>query len=222
LKAADHGEQKLRLLLVPAVLLSSLALTPVGIADTVADGVDVALLYTGDVWRNQRGGRQSGNAYLDNVDLTVALDAEKVWGWTGASFFGYALYNNGATFSASHVGDAQVVTNIETVRAARLFELWYEQQFNAWALTSRVGLYDLNSEFYATPSSALFLHAGHGIGTDFSQSGETGPSIFPLTSLALRLQQNLTSTLSWRAAILDAVPGDPDHPARTVVGTARR
>lgn len=207
----------MRMMFAPAVLVGSLVAMAPTFASTVTEGVDAALLYTGDFWRNQDGGLQTGNAYLDNVDLTLQLNADKLWGWMGATLYGSALYNNGATFSSSHVGDAQVVTNIETMRALRLFELWYEQQFSDWALTSRVGLYDLNSEFYATESSALFLNAAHGIGTDFSQTGETGPSIFPLTSLALRLQQDLSPVLSWRAAIMDAVPGDPDHPTRTVV-----
>jgi porin len=75
-------------------------------------------------------------------------------------------------------------------------------------------LYDLNAEFYATDSSALFLHAAHGIGTDFSQSGEMGPSIFSITGLALRLHHDVDSALSVRAAVIDGVPGNPKHPER--------
>lgn len=181
------------------------------------NGAELGAVYTGEVLYNQRGGIATGADYLDNLDLTLALNADQLWSWTGASFFVYVLYNNGATFTDRHVGNAQVVSNIETVRSTRLFELWYEQQFISWDISSRVGLYNLNAEFYATPSSAIFINASHGIGPDFSQSGEAGPSIFPNTSLALRLQQSVNDQLTWRAAVLDAVPGDPDHPARTVV-----
>jgi len=186
-------------------------------AGQLVNGAEFGAVYTGEVLHNQRGGIETGTDYLDNLDLTLALNADQLWGWSGASFFGYVLYNNGAALSDGRVGDAQVVTNIETVRSTRLFELWYEQQFTSWDLSSRVGLYNLNAEFYATPSSAIFINASHGIGPDFSQTGEAGPSIFPNTSLALRLQQSVSDQLAWRAVVLDAVPGDPDHPARTVV-----
>lgn len=203
----------LRVLLASALALSAVRAQ----AGQLVSGAEFGAVYTGEVLYNQRGGIATGADYLDNLDLTLALDADKIWGWSGASFFAYVLYNNGATFSDSRVGDAQVVSNIETVRSTRLFELWYEQQFTAWDMSSRIGLYNLNAEFYATSSSSIFINAVHGIGPDFSQSGEAGPSIFPNTSLALRLQQTLNENLTWRAAVLDAVPGDPDHPARTVV-----
>jgi len=198
-------------------LVAATVMTVNVFAEELAGGVDANAVYTGEILHNQSGGIQTGTDYLDNLDLTLALDADELWGWAGAHFFGYVLYNNGDTFSDARVGDAQVVSNIEATRALRLFELWYEQQFSAWNLSSRAGLYNLNAEFYATPSSAIFINASHGIGPDFSQSGDAGPSIFPNTSLALRLQQAVNENLTWRAAVLDAVPGDPDHPTRTVV-----
>ncbi|HKE96144.1 MAG TPA: carbohydrate porin, partial [Povalibacter sp.] len=58
------------------------------------------------------------------------------------------------------------------------------------------------------------INPSHGIGPDFSQSGENGPSIFPNTSLGIRV---LTTSGPWtfQAAVLDGVPGDPDHPDRS-------
>jgi porin len=198
--------------------LAALALAPaVTFAGNLGESAEFVAVYTGDMWRNQHGGLKTGSAYLDNLDLALDVDTEKLLSWRGGRFFAYVLYNNGARFSSTHVGDAQVITNIETVRALRLEEFWYEQQFSEGAGSARAGLYDLNSEFYATDSAALFIHAGHGIGTDFSQTGVTGPSIFSITGLALRIQYELRGDLNWRAAVLDAVPGDPDHPDRTVV-----
>lgn len=80
-----------------------------------------------------------------------------------------------------------------------------------------MGLYDLNSEFDALSTSALFMGSAHGIGTDISQSGENGPSIFPVTSLAARLAIDLDDRWTVRAAVLDGVPGDPDRPERTTI-----
>jgi porin len=77
----------------------------------------------------------------------------------------------------------------------------------------RAGLYDLNSEFDSIETGGLFLNSAHGIGTDFSQTGRNGPSIFPVTSLAVRLRASLGTGAYGQFAVLDGVPGDPDDPS---------
>lgn len=171
--------------------------------------------YTGEVMSNLSGGIRRDSRYLDNLDLVAEVDLEAVAGWRGASAHVYALYNNGTSFSTL-TGDAQVASNIETgVRALRLYEAWIEQDFGGASL--KLGLYDLNSEFDALDASGLFVGSPHGIGTDIAQSGENGPSIFPSTSLAARLAVEPAPGWVLRAAILDGVPGNPDHPRRTAI-----
>lgn len=171
--------------------------------------------YTGEVMSNASGGIRRGSRYLDNLDLVAEADLEALAGWKGASVHVYGLYNNGKSFS-DLAGDAQTASNIETgVRAFRLYEAWIEQAFAGGSL--KVGLYDLNSEFDSLDASGLFIGSPHGIGTDFAQTGENGPSIFPSTSLAARLSIEPAAGWVVRAAVLDGVPGDPDHPKRTAV-----
>ena len=187
-----------------------------------SSAVDLSVVYSADVWSNVRGGTKRGSRYLDNLDVTLTVDAERVFGWRGATLFAYGLYNNGTRFSEDLVGDAQGISNIETgVRATRLYEAWVEQRFASDHASLKFGLYDLNSEFDAIESAALFLNPSHGIGPDFSQSGLNGPSIFPTTSLALRGDLKVTDNWLVRAAILDGVPGDPDRPKRTAIKLAK-
>lgn len=54
-----------------------------------------------------------------------------------------------------------------------------------------------------------------------SQSGRNGPSIFPTTSVALRLRVEPFASAYFQAALLDGVPGDPDNPRGTHVRFAR-
>lgn len=186
-------------------------------AEEPAPAIDLTLGYTGEVWTNVRGGASGGGAYLDNLDLTLTVDAERAWGWRGATLFAYGLYNNGASI-ADRVGAAQGVSNIEAgVRAARLYEAWVDQRFAGGRASVRAGLYDLNSEFDVVGPASLFLNPSHGIGADFAQSGRGGPSIFPNTSLGLRGEYRLSEATLLRAAALDGVPGDPDRPRRTAV-----
>ncbi|MFY7852321.1 MAG: carbohydrate porin, partial [Brevundimonas sp.] len=104
------------------------------------------------------------------------------------------------------------VDNIEVgLQAVRLYELWVDAPVGEH-LSILAGLYDLNSEFYATESAGLLIAPPFGIGSELASTGVNGPSIFPSTALALRV--NLTGEAGYvRAAALNArasVPGDPD------------
>jgi porin len=176
----------------------------------------IDVTYTADLWRAADGGLRKGTRYLDNLDVVAEADMERLVGWDGALIHVYGLYNNGKSLNTL-MGDAQVASNIETgVKAVRLYEAWIDQKIGDKA-SIKLGLYDLNSEFDALDASGLFMGSAHGIGTDISQSGENGPSIFPSTSLSARLA--ITPSEGWtvRAAILDGVPGDPTRPKRTAV-----
>lgn len=186
--------------------------------DGEAPAVDLSVVYAADVWRNARGGVKRGWRYLDNLDVTLTVDGGRAMGWDGATIFLYGLYNNGASLTDELVGDLQTVSNIDAgSKAARLYEAWVEQRFADDRASVKVGLYDLNSEFDTNDSNSLFINSSHGIGPDFSQSGANGPSIFPVTSLALRADYRLADNWLVRAAILDGVPGNVDRPKRTAV-----
>ena len=177
--------------------------------------------YVSDLLRNASGGIRSGSAYLQNVDATFALDAGRVFGNGAGSLFAYLLWNDASTFSDRYPGDAQVVSNIDAERALRIFEFWYEHRLTD-ILSLKFGFYDLNSEFDAVDASALFLNSSHGIIPTYSQTGENGPSIFPVTSLSARLQWEIDRNNVLRYALLDAVPGDPENPAATAVKLSSR
>lgn len=183
-------------------------------AAAYADGYQFNARYTVDLLSNTSGGIMTGTRYLDNLDLMLEIDVAEAWGFGGGTLFLYGLYNNGTTFSDELVGDLQVVSNIDAVEAWRVYEAWYEFGGERWSVRS--GLYDLNSEFDVKETGALFLNSSHGIGPDFSQTGLNGPSIFPVTSLAVRTAAQW-GNVTTRLAIFDGVPGDPDNPASSAI-----
>ena len=226
----DRGRRVIRRLLALALLaLARPALAqderptgyPRSANERAGRPVSISAVYTADIRGNIDGGVERGARYLDNLDLQVAFDADRLVGWRGARLFLYGIYDNGVSLSRL-VGDVQTVSNIETsVQAARLFEAWVEQDVGRTA-SIKAGLYNLNSEFDTTQSGGLFLLSSHGIGPDFSQSGRNGPSIFPVTSLAVRGEVKLAEHWLGRVAVLDGVPGDPDHPRRTAIKLSAR
>lgn len=178
--------------------------------------IELEVAYTGEMWRQVSGGVASGSRYLDNLEVTAFADAGLLFGVDGLTFFGYALYNNGHVLADDLAGAMQGISNIEAVRAVRLYELWSQWDFGTAGQSIRFGLYDLNSEFDSIESAGLFINPSHGIGPDLSQSGQNGPSIFPVTALAVRAMRSF-GQWSVQAAALDGVPGDPEHPDRTVI-----
>ncbi|GAB4573205.1 MAG: carbohydrate porin [Rhodothalassiaceae bacterium] len=204
-----------------APLAAACQLVP-GIVDAMEpEGKDGAYsfdaVYTGELWSLVRGGLNRGVSYLHNADLILEADMEKAAGFEGGTLFLYGLHTNGSSFSEKRVGDFQVVSNIDAGTTFRLFEAWYEQKLIDDRLSLKAGLYDLNSEIDVTETGGLFINSSHGIGPDFSQAGENGPSIFPSTSLAFRIAYEPSERWTVRAAVLDGVPNDPDHPKRQVI-----
>lgn len=170
---------------------------------------------------------------LSSLEGRSVADALRAWGWNGRS--GRALLHqtlvaarwgdpasavrlqasflaNGGEGIAASVGDVQGASNIEASPTRRVYEVWLETGVGGGDGSLRVGLYDLNSEFYVTGPAALFLNASHGIGSEFGLTGEAGPSVYPLTSLAVRLDVPVGAASRWRTAVLDGVPGIPGRP----------
>jgi porin len=178
--------------------------------DCIAPAIAVEAAYTGEVWRQMSGGMGVGNRYLDNVDFTVDVDGGRAFDVEGLRLFGALLYNNGHPVAGDLSGAIQGVSNIETTEGVRVFELWAQWSSARNDRSLRFGLYDLNSEFDAIDSAGLFINPSHGIGPDFAQSGAGGPSIFPVTALALRAQKS-AGPWSVQAVVLDGEPEDGEY-----------
>jgi porin len=178
-------------------------------------GVQFGIRYDGEGFANISGGLRRGGNYLGNLNLQLTLDAEALVGWTGATVFLYGLGIHGAQPS-NFVGDAQGVSSIEAPAKWKLEEGWIQQNLLDNRFSALVGRYDLNSEFYRLESASLFLNSSLGIGPEFSQSGQNGPSIFPFTSVGGRFEFKPVQEIVFRTAVLDGVPVERPNGARQV------
>lgn len=182
-------------------------------------GVSLAFVTTTEIMRNVSGGTDCGTAQLDNEDLQLTLDADKLVGWPGAQMFVYVLRNGGGSPS-EYAGDLQAVSNIDAPSTTKLFEAWLDQSFGEH-VSVRAGLYNVNSEFDAKDNAKPFLNSSHGIGREWSQAGLNGPSIFPTTSLTARVRYEAGNGTYGLAMVADGVPGEPGNPYGTHVHLSR-
>ena len=183
-------------------------------------GVDFEFVYTGEVYHVWDSDVDNKSTYLDNIDITAIFNFEKLLGWKGATLFTYFLGNNGGfpndrVGTAERYGTIQGISNIAAPNTFKLYEFWLEQKLFEEKLSLLFGLYDLNSEFDAQEISGIFTNPSHGIGAEYAQTGENGPSIFSTTSLALRIKYTPTENLYVMLGVFDGVPGDPDNPNGT-------
>lgn len=179
-------------------------------------GLALGVGYAIDAISVADGGVESGAGFAQVANVNLSLDLEKVAGLKGTSMFFQALYHQGNSISEL-AGDWQGVSNMEGPEAVRLFEAWFDQKMFSGHGSLRMGLYNLNTEFYALSSAGLFVNNGFGIGGEFGRSGQNGPSIPPVTSLALRFALHSPSNEYFMIGVFDGVPGDPDDRTRTII-----
>lgn len=177
-------------------------------------GLTITPVYTGMALSNRAGGIAKRTLYLGNLDLIVSINAERLWGSRGTSFFVYLLGDHGDK-PGETVGDAQGVSNIEARSTLKIFEAWGQQTLAGDRVSLLAGLYDLNSEFDTLGSASFLTHSSFGIGPEYGKSGRNGPSIFPTSSLGVRGIVRPIPSFRVMTAVLDGVPGDPDDPDGT-------
>lgn len=184
-----------------------------------AQGYDLQLTYKLDLLYNTEPSREKIYG-LDNLDLKLNLDFEKINGSKGTTALLHILSNRGDKPAAHSNRLPHGIDNIETPsngNTTKLYQAWVQQNFLGEKISVLAGLYDLNSEFYATESSAMFIHPTFGIGAEFAGTGKNGPSIFPTSSFALRVKTEPAPGYYLQAITLDGVPGDPDNPQGTYI-----
>ncbi len=147
--------------------------------------------YIGDMVLTGGPGGDGRVRYLDDVQLSADADGARLFGWQGMSARLNILSNVGGTPNDG-ARTLQGIDNIEVAkRRVRLYEAWVEQRVGAAGHSLRLGLYDINCEFYATPAAEWLVMPAFGIGSELAASGPNGPSTYPLTALGGRARATL-------------------------------
>jgi porin len=180
------------------------------------EGVILEVVLKADILSNLSGGIKRGTKYMDNWDVKLLADADKLWGWNNTTAFLQLISNHGGKFNGTHVGSFMGVDNIEVnTNTTKWFHAWLERRFFDEKFSVLAGLYPVDSQFYVTDATGVFLHPTGGMAAEVAQTGVNGPSIFPTSSFGFRAMWQPTPKFYFQAALVDGVPGDPNDPYGT-------
>jgi len=172
-------------------------------------GFQFGLQEQSEVWGNMAGGLRTGAVYNGLTTGSVTVDLEKVFGWTGATFFADAYQIHGRGPSGNLVGNQQIVSNIEASRDTKLYQLWIEQKLFDQRLTIRLGQIGANDQMMITKYGALFLNSSFGFpGLPAADLPSGGPN-YPMATPFVRAQFQATDQITLVGAVFNGDPAPP-------------
>ena len=180
-------------------------------------GVSLEFTHKSDILANTSGGIKLGTAWLGHTEARIKMDLEKLAGWNATTAYIHYHSQLGSQFNTKYVGSFVGVDNIEAgANTAQFFHAWIQKNFLDDSLSVLAGLYPMDSEFYVTDTSGIFIQPPYGMANEVAQSGQNGPPIFPIGALAVRVKYTTPAKNFYlQGAVMDGVPGDPNNPHGT-------
>jgi porin len=117
--------------------------------------------------KNLRGGADTEDLLLDNLlNVNVTIDAERLVGWRGATFFANFQHNGGDVFN-DQIGDFTGSSNISADRRDQISEIYYEQSLADGAWKFKLGKIDVNADFGTSEHGGEFVNSTFAWSTSF-------------------------------------------------------
>lgn len=206
--------------LFPLAALFATGYATAGEPQEDSKAIEYGWQYTGD-WVNGLSSSFREHTYLGALYFNLTLHNDKLLQIPGNTIFLNVLNTHGGKPNNT-LGTLQGIDSIQsTVNTTMLYQAWMQQVFWGDKVSILAGLYDINSEFYITDSSLVFINPAMGLGSEFASSGLNGPDTFPLPGLGVRLQVKPNDAFYWLSGILDGVPGDLNNSYGTHITLSR-
>ena len=173
-------------------------------------GISFGLQDINEVWGNASGGRSRGGAYNGLTMFGIGVDTGKAFGWDGGTFNLSALQIRGRSLAGDNLLNLQTNSGINSSRATRLWEVWYQQAFAEGMADIKIGQQSLDQEFMTSAGSSLFLNTMMGWPMFPSANLYAGGPAYPLSSLGVRLRVRPNDNVTLLGGVFqDNPPGGP-------------
>jgi len=185
-------------------------------------GITYGLSYIGEVFGAVRGGLKRGALYDGKLELQVDIDFETLAGLPGLTFHANAVQIHGRGPTRHLVGNLMTVSNVESLTALRLVELWLEQTLFDGVLSVRAGELAADSEFMVSDTASLFLNSTFGWPTTTSANLPSGGISYPWATPGVRVKLVPAPGVTALAAVFNGDPsggGNGEPPRHNQHGT---
>src|SRR3954447_749858 len=172
-------------------------------------GIKFAATYINEVLGNPTGGIAQSATFEGRLNLAVDLDFEKLAGRKGLTAHANIFVIHGDGLSRSNLRNFFVVSGIEALPTARLYEAYLEQKFfnDKWSV--RAGQLAADSEFIASKYTDVFTNGSLGWPAITAVNLPAGGPAPPLAAVGARLYARLNDHLTILSAIFDGNPAGP-------------
>ena len=175
--------------------------------DDAAAPVTLDGRYIADIVHVLQGAKEAETYLLHDAEIAAAFDLDRLLGARGLTAGAHLLATAGGRPNDA-AGTLQGIDNVEVgAHRVKLYEAWIEQAIAGDRASLRLGLTDLNADFYQNDSAGLLMAPAFGIGSELASTGPNGPSIFPSTALTARVSMKMGKSGYARAAIVNAKSG---------------
>lgn len=127
-------------------------------------GITMDVIYTGEFFSNVRGGINTHDAkeYRGDFSILTEVDTANAGLWDNGLFFIQLQEEHGNGITNNHVGDFQVLSNIDADDYQQVSELWYMHSFLDEKLWIKVGKIEGNADFAFVDYGVEFINSSPG------------------------------------------------------------
>jgi porin len=178
-------------------------------------GVSLGVEETSEVLGNLTGGSRQGFDYDGLTQAVLQLNTQRAFGWYGGTFNISALQIHGRNLSADNLQNLQTASGIESDRATRLWEVWYDQKFlDEDRLDIKIGQQSLDQEYMVSSNALAFVNTMFGWPMLPSADMPGGGPAYPLSALGVRARLRPVDPINVLVGVYSGSPaknpdGDP-------------
>ncbi|WP_241127439.1 carbohydrate porin [Novosphingobium terrae] len=179
-----------------------------GLREALAQhGVTFAVQETSEALGNLTGGTHKSLDYDGLTQAIVQVNSQRAFGYYGGTFNVSALQLHGLNLSARNLGTLQTASGIESDRATRLWELWYDQKLLPEdRLDIRVGQQSLDQEWMVSTNALMFVNTMFGWPMLPSANMPGGGPAYPLSAPGIRVRYRPVNALAIQLGAFSSSP----------------
>lgn len=175
-------------------------------------GISLAIQETSEYLGNVSGGTRKGFEYDGLTQVLAQLDTQRAFGHYGGLLNISLLNIHGKNLSADNLQTLQTASGIESDRATRLWELWYDQKFlDEDRLDVKIGQQSLDQEFMVSTNALYFVNTMFGWPMLPSADMPGGGPAYPLSALGARISARPVDGVTLLAGVFNGSPVKNDN-----------